>query len=181
MFFLLPSYIYIYIYIYNVFPNTRFDYKFTGIQKNSFKNCFIYENKIELSIHFSCKMNVIIKAECFSLTITHNTVRYIFEIAYVMRWNLFRKKPWATETVLSPWLAANEVRVSHVLSHVVWWKFEIVYVMRWNLFRKKDHIVLWFENKGFAVYHFKCQEKGSCYKWKLKSFSIIFAKEDDIL
>ena len=30
--------------------------------------------------------------------------------------------PWATETVLSPWLAADEVRVSHVLSHVVWWK-----------------------------------------------------------
>ena len=29
---------------------------------------------------------------------------------------------WATETVLSPWLAADEVRVSHVLSHVVWWK-----------------------------------------------------------
>ena len=30
--------------------------------------------------------------------------------------------PWATETVLSPWLAADEGRVSHVLSHVVWWK-----------------------------------------------------------
>ena len=30
--------------------------------------------------------------------------------------------PWATETVLSPWLAVDEVRVSHVLSHVVWWK-----------------------------------------------------------
>ena len=29
---------------------------------------------------------------------------------------------WATETVLSPWLAADEVRVSHVFSHVVWWK-----------------------------------------------------------
>ena len=25
--------------------------------------------------------------------------------------------PWATETVLSPWLAADEGRVSHVLSH----------------------------------------------------------------
>ena len=25
----------------------------------------------------------------------------------------------ATETVLSPWLAADEARVSHVLSHVV--------------------------------------------------------------
>ena len=30
--------------------------------------------------------------------------------------------PWATETVLSPWLAADEDRVSHVLSHVVLWK-----------------------------------------------------------
>ena len=29
---------------------------------------------------------------------------------------------WAMETVLSPWLAADEGRVSHVLSHVVWWK-----------------------------------------------------------
>ena len=32
--------------------------------------------------------------------------------------------PWATETVLSPWLAADEARVSHVLSHVVWWKLK---------------------------------------------------------
>ena len=31
--------------------------------------------------------------------------------------------PWATETVLLPWLAADEDRVSHVLLHVVWWKF----------------------------------------------------------
>ena len=30
--------------------------------------------------------------------------------------------PWATETVLSPWLAADEARVSHVLSHVLWWE-----------------------------------------------------------
>ena len=28
--------------------------------------------------------------------------------------------PWATETVLSAWLAADEVSVSHVLLHVVW-------------------------------------------------------------
>ena len=33
--------------------------------------------------------------------------------------------PWATETVLSPWFAADEARVSHVLSHVVWWKNKI--------------------------------------------------------
>ena len=30
--------------------------------------------------------------------------------------------PWATETVISPWMAADEARVSHVLPHVVWWK-----------------------------------------------------------
>ena len=30
--------------------------------------------------------------------------------------------PLATETVLSPWLVADEGRVSHVLSRVVWWK-----------------------------------------------------------
>ena len=30
--------------------------------------------------------------------------------------------PWATETVLSPWLGADEDRVSHMLSHVVRWK-----------------------------------------------------------
>ena len=29
---------------------------------------------------------------------------------------------WATKTVLSPWMAADEARVSHVLPHVVWWK-----------------------------------------------------------
>ena len=28
--------------------------------------------------------------------------------------------PWATETVLSPWLAADEDRLSHVFSHVLW-------------------------------------------------------------
>ena len=32
--------------------------------------------------------------------------------------------PWATEAVLSPWLAADKVRVSNVLSHVVWWKYK---------------------------------------------------------
>ena len=30
---------------------------------------------------------------------------------------------WATETVLSPWLVADEDRVSHVLSNIVWWKY----------------------------------------------------------
>ena len=41
--------------------------------------------------------------------------------------------PWATETVLSPWMAADEARVSHVLSHVVWWK-KNVYKTFYNLF-----------------------------------------------
>ena len=36
--------------------------------------------------------------------------------------------PWATETVLSPWMAADEARVSHVLSHVVWWKNIYIYI-----------------------------------------------------
>ena len=34
--------------------------------------------------------------------------------------------PWATETVLSPWMAADEARVSHVLPHVVWWKLYMI-------------------------------------------------------
>ena len=38
---------------------------------------------------------------------------------------------WATETVLSPWLAADEARVSHVLSHVVWWKKNIYIYIFW--------------------------------------------------
>ena len=43
--------------------------------------------------------------------------------------------PWATETVLSPWLAADEGRVSHVLSHVVWlyiyiYNFSFLLVLR---------------------------------------------------
>ena len=36
--------------------------------------------------------------------------------------------PWATETVLSPWLVADEARVTHVLSHVVWWKYIYIYI-----------------------------------------------------
>ena len=40
--------------------------------------------------------------------------------------------PWATETVLSPRLAVDEDRISHVFSHVVWWrkkKFKQVLLM----------------------------------------------------
>ena len=33
--------------------------------------------------------------------------------------------------MLSPWLAADEARVSHVLSHVVWWK---IYIYRCNMY-----------------------------------------------
>ena len=36
--------------------------------------------------------------------------------------------PWATETVLSPWMAADEARVSHVLPHVVRWKKKNIYI-----------------------------------------------------
>ena len=35
------------------------------------------------------------------------------------------EKDLPTETVLSSWLVADEGRVSHVLSHVVWWKLEM--------------------------------------------------------
>ena len=31
------------------------------------------------------------------------------------------------------------------------------------------------------VYNFECLDKGKCYKWMLKSFNIIFAREGDIL
>ena len=36
--------------------------------------------------------------------------------------------PWATETVLSPCLVADEDRVLHVLSHIVWWKKKCIYI-----------------------------------------------------
>ena len=51
---------------------------------------------------------------------------YIYIYIYIYTYILLLKAvpPWATETVLSPWLAADEDRVSHVLSHVVWWKFK---------------------------------------------------------
>ena len=41
--------------------------------------------------------------------------------------------PWATETVLPPWLAADEDRVLHVLSHVVWWKKKNLLDHWWTL------------------------------------------------
>ena len=51
---------------------------------------------------------------------------------------------WATETVLLPWLAVDESRVSHVLSHVLWWKkyiyihiyiIIIIIIIMWYLHR----------------------------------------------
>ena len=44
--------------------------------------------------------------------------------------------PWATETVLSPRLAADEDKVSHVLSHVVWWKYIYIYIYIYKLVKK---------------------------------------------
>ena len=35
---------------------------------------------------------------------------------------------WANETELSPWFAADEDRVSYVLSHVVWWIYIYIYI-----------------------------------------------------
>ena len=47
-----------------------------------------------------------------------------FKIILCYTWNILClcKIYIYTETVLSPWLAADEARVSHVLSHIVWWK-----------------------------------------------------------
>ena len=50
--------------------------------------------------------------------------------------------PWATETVLSTWLAADEDRVSHVLSHVVWWKFEYQDSLESKMTLWKDKVTL---------------------------------------
>ena len=55
------------------------------------------------------------------------------------------------ETVLSPWLSADEGKVSHVLSHVVWWNIYIYNQekprkIRWYQERvEKDHTVGWWE------------------------------------
>ena len=35
---------------------------------------------------------------------------------------------------ISPWLVADEARVSHVLSHVVWWKKKYIYIYIYILF-----------------------------------------------
>ena len=55
--------------------------------------------------------------------------------------------PWATETVLSLWLAADEDRVSHVLSHVVWWKNINWISYMTSLKKKKRHLKFWDKNK----------------------------------
>ena len=48
-------------------------------------------------------------------------------------------------------------------------------------FLKKGNIVLQFEIKYLMVYVFKSLEKYQWYKWMLKSFSITFVREGDIL
>ena len=54
--------------------------------------------------------------------------------------------PWATETVLSPWMAADEARVSHVLPHVVWWKKKIyIYIYIYEI-KEKQNIHIYFFN-----------------------------------
>ena len=53
--------------------------------------------------------------------------------------------PWATETVLSPWLAADEVWVSLVLSHAVWWK------------------IIWGEKYGPMIFNMKWKRANPIY------------------
>ncbi len=48
-------------------------------------------------------------------------------------------------------------------------------------FWKKVDIILRIEKKFLTVYSLEFLEKGKYYKWMLKSFSIIFALEVDIL
>ena len=50
--------------------------------------------------------------------------------------------PWATETVLSPWLVADEDRISQVVSNVVWWKFEHQDSLESNMTLWKDNVTL---------------------------------------
>ena len=60
--------------------------------------------------------------------------------------------PRDTETVLSPWLVADEVRVSHMLSHVVWWKKK-------KKKKKKKKIILCLEVKELRssyLHYFLC-------------------------
>ena len=39
----------------------------------------------------------------------------------------------ANQGVSSPWLAADEGRISHMLSHVVWWKYINIYIYKEDL------------------------------------------------
>ena len=69
--------------------------------------------------------------------------------------------PWATETVLSPWLGADEARVSHVLSHVVWWK--------------KNRLVL------CNTMYFKIVIVWKALVWQLTSFAQKIFHKDDVI
>ena len=64
--------------------------------------------------------------------------------------------PTSVITVLSPWLAADEYRVSHVFSHVVWWKF------------KKRIYRIWF---GWVLWHIN-----HCTLFNAKSSLYIYIK-----
>ena len=69
------------------------------------------------------------------LTLTHtHTHIYILSWAAVV---YVAAPPWATETVLSPWLAVDEVWVSYVLSDVVWWKYIIMRCPWCNDYRRR--------------------------------------------
>ena len=67
--------------------------------------------------------------------------------------------PWATETVLSPWLAADEVRVSHVLSHVVWWKKYIYIVIHRRTVSFYQNSTVWSWDRNLA----DCNANPRCY------------------
>ena len=70
--------------------------------------------------------------------------------------------PWVTETVLSPWFAADEDRVLHVPS-LVWWKkcvlpllgYETVVSLFWDLWAKFPTIiwplVMWIISEAWST------------------------------
>ena len=94
--------------------------------------------------------------------------------------------PWATETVLSPWLAADEVRVWHVLSHVVWWKKKKaldlvrsipIKILRSYIFRKDKCKAIYLTNK---TYRFKNKKKKKQKEKSKKIYSKAFENLADV-
>ena len=53
---------------------------------------------------------------------------YIFLLNTLSGGKICLVVPWATKTVLSPRLVADVGRVSHMLSHVAWWKKKYIYI-----------------------------------------------------